>query len=59
MFSFSFEGDFDKIPGIFASLGIPILAKERNKFHPLFIAGGAAIASNPKALSLIFACTSC
>ena len=54
MFSFSFEGDFDKIPGIFASLGLPILAKERNKHHPLLIAGGAAIASNPKALSLIF-----
>lgn len=54
MFSFSFEGDFDKIPGIFASLGIPVLAKERNKHHPLFIAGGAAVASNPQALSLIF-----
>ena len=54
MFSFSFEGDFDKIPGIFASLGLPILAKERNKHHPLLIAGGAAIASNPKALSLVF-----
>ena len=54
MFSFSFEGDFDKIPGIFASLGLPVLAKDRNKHHPLLIAGGAAIASNPKALSLIF-----
>ena len=54
MFSFSFEGDFDKIPGIFASLGLPVLAKNRNKYHPLLIAGGAAIASNPKALSLIF-----
>lgn len=54
MFSFSFEGDFDKIPGIFASLGIPVLAKDRNKHHPLMIAGGAAIASNPRALSLVF-----
>ncbi len=54
MFSFSFEGDFDKIPGIFASLGLPVLAKDRNKYHPLLIAGGAAIASNPKALSLVF-----
>ena len=54
MFSFSFEGDFDKIPGIFASLGIPVLAKDRNKHHPLLVAGGAAIASNPKALSLVF-----
>lgn len=54
MFSFSFEGDFDKIPGIFASLGIPVLAKNRNKHHPLMVAGGAAIASNPQALSLVF-----
>ena len=54
MFSFSFEGDFDKIPGIFASLGIPVLSKERNRHHPLLIAGGAAIASNPQALSLVF-----
>lgn len=54
MFSFSFEGDFDKIPGIFASLGIPVLAKDRNKYHPLMIAGGAAIASNSLALSQVF-----
>ena len=54
MFSFSFEGDFDKIPGIFASLGLPVLAKDRNKHHPLLVAGGAAITSNPKALSLVF-----
>ncbi len=54
MFSFSFEGDFDKIPGLFASLGFPVLASERNKRHPLLIAGGAAIASNAPALSLIF-----
>lgn len=54
MFSFSFEGDFDKIPGIFASLGLPVLAKDRNKYHPLLIAGGAAIASNPQALSQVF-----
>lgn len=54
MFSFSFEGDFDKIPGLFASLGFPVLASERNKRHPVLIAGGAAVASNAPALSLIF-----
>lgn len=54
MFSFSYEGDFDKIPGIFAALGMPVHAADRNKFHPLLIAGGAAVASNPQAISRIF-----
>jgi len=54
MFSFSYEGDFDKIPGIFAALGIPVLSEERNRHHPLMIAGGAAVASNAPALSQIF-----
>ena len=54
MFSFSYEGDFDKIPGIFAALGIPVVAEERNRYHPLLVAGGAAVASNAPALSLIF-----
>ncbi len=54
MFSFSYEGDFDKIPGLFSSLGLPVLSSERNPHHPLLIAGGAAIASNPAALSRIF-----
>lgn len=54
MFSFSYEGDFDKLPGIFAALGMPVHASERNRFHPVLMAGGAAIASNPEALSGIF-----
>lgn len=54
MFSFSYEGDFEKIPGIFAALGMPVRATERNRFHPVLIAGGAAVASNPAALSQIF-----
>ncbi len=54
MFSFSYEGDFEKIPGIFSALGIPVRASERNRFHPLLIAGGAAVASNHHALSAIF-----
>ncbi|MFA7146047.1 MAG: B12-binding domain-containing radical SAM protein [Candidatus Ozemobacteraceae bacterium] len=54
MFSFSFEGDFDKIPGIFAALGMPVIASERSNRHPILIAGGAAVASNSAALSLIF-----
>jgi radical SAM superfamily enzyme YgiQ (UPF0313 family) len=54
LFSFSYEGDFDKIPGIFSALGIPINAAERNRHHPLMIAGGAAVASNAPALAQIF-----
>lgn len=54
MFSFSYEGDFDKIPGIFAALGIPVMTAERNRHHPILMAGGAAVASNADALSLIF-----
>ncbi len=54
MFSFSYEGDFDKIPGLFSALGLPVLACERNRHHPLLIAGGAAVASNAPAMSRIF-----
>ena len=54
LFSFSYEGDFDKIPGIFSALGIPVKAEKRNKHHPLLIAGGAATASNAEALEKIF-----
>lgn len=54
MFSFSYEGDFDKIPGIFSAIGLPVMAEERNRHHPLLIAGGAAVASNAPALSQIF-----
>lgn len=54
MFSFSYEGDFDKIPGIFSALGLPVHSSRRHKMHPLLIAGGAAVASNSRALSNIF-----
>lgn len=54
MFSFSYEGDFDKIPGVFSALGLPVHSNRRNKMHPLLIAGGAAVASNSMALSNIF-----
>jgi radical SAM superfamily enzyme YgiQ (UPF0313 family) len=54
LFSFSYEGDFDKIPGLFSALGLPIKSEKRNRHHPLLIAGGAAVAANPAALSRIF-----
>lgn len=53
-FSFSYEGDFDIIPAIFGAMGIPVNSKDRNKNHPLLVCGGAAVASNPKAMSNIF-----
>ncbi len=54
LFSFSYEGDFDKIPGLFSALGLPIKSEKRNRHHPLLIAGGAAVAANQLALSKIF-----
>ncbi|HOY66098.1 MAG TPA: radical SAM protein [Candidatus Ozemobacteraceae bacterium] len=54
-FSFSFEGDFDRIPAIFGPLGLPVEAARRRRGRfPLLIAGGAAVAANAPALSRIF-----
>jgi len=53
-FSFSVESDFAAIPRILGPLGIPILAEKRTKRHPLLMAGGAAVGSNPQALSRVF-----
>ncbi|MFH1075336.1 MAG: radical SAM protein [Pseudomonadota bacterium] len=55
-FSVSFENDYPNIPGILASSGIPIRASERNKGHPLIIAGGVAPALNPEPISLFIDC---
>jgi len=54
-FSFSFEGDFDRIPAIFGPLGLPVEAARRRRGRfPLLLAGGAAVAANAPALSRIF-----
>lgn len=54
-FSFSFEGDFDRIPAIFGPLGLPVEAARRRRGRfPLLVAGGAAVAANAPALSRIF-----
>ena len=54
-FSISFECDFDSIPVILGPLGIPIKRCSRQSGrYPLLIVGGAAVASNPHALSDIF-----
>ncbi|MBI3038764.1 radical SAM protein [bacterium] len=53
-FSLSFEDSFDKFPALFSALGIPINAEKRKSRLPLLLAGGAAVASNPRALSRVF-----
>lgn len=53
--SFSYEGDFLNLPALLGPLGIPVLAAERRRGRfPLLMAGGAAIGSNPRALSRVF-----
>ncbi|MFZ2955821.1 MAG: radical SAM protein [Candidatus Ozemobacteraceae bacterium] len=54
-FSLSFEGDFPAIAAVLGPLGIPVLASERKRGRfPLLLAGGAAVGSNPPALSRVF-----
>ncbi len=51
-FSISFEGDFDRLPGILGPLGIPLRAADRRPGRfPLLVVGGAGVAANPAALS--------
>ncbi|MCE1247141.1 MAG: B12-binding domain-containing radical SAM protein [Firmicutes bacterium] len=50
-FSVSFEMDYLNIPKILELAGIPCGRRERNSFHPLIIAGGAAVSLNPEIIS--------
>ncbi|NLI77417.1 MAG: radical SAM protein [Candidatus Riflebacteria bacterium] len=53
-FSISFEGDFDRLPGILGPLGIPLRAADRRRGRfPLLVAGGAGVGANPAALSAL------
>jgi radical SAM superfamily enzyme YgiQ (UPF0313 family) len=47
-FSASFEPDYLNIPTILALARIPLYAADRNRSHPLIIAGGAALFINPE-----------
>lgn len=53
-FSFSFEGDFDRLPGILGPLGVPCVAAKRSRRHPILLAGGAGVGANPRALARVF-----
>ncbi len=54
-FSLSFEGDFDRIPPILRTLGIPLDSGKRRKGrYPVLVSGGAGVAANPPAISRIF-----
>jgi radical SAM superfamily enzyme YgiQ (UPF0313 family) len=50
-FSVSFELDYPKILHILHAAGIPLHTSERNESHPLIIAGGPCIFSNPEPIA--------
>jgi radical SAM superfamily enzyme YgiQ (UPF0313 family) len=47
-FSLSFETDYLHILDILAAAHVPLLAREREEYHPLVIAGGPATFLNPE-----------
>lgn len=55
-FSISYELDYFNVVSILRNSGIPLHAAQRNKTHPLVIAGGPCITANPVPLSPFFDC---
>jgi radical SAM superfamily enzyme YgiQ (UPF0313 family) len=55
-FSISYELDYFNVISLLKQSGIPIYAKDRNKPHPIVIAGGPCIISNPVPLSPFLDC---
>jgi len=55
-FSISYELDIFNVVKVLEAAGIPVYASERNENHPLVIAGGAAVTSNPKPLAPFMDC---
>ena len=53
-FSLSFENDYPNICKILKLSNIPCFSEERNKYHPLIIAGGACMCFNPEPVAPIF-----
>lgn len=53
-FSISFENDYPNIPKILTLSNIPLFYYERNKYHPILIAGGACMFFNPEPIASIF-----
>ncbi len=46
--SVSFETDYLNIPKLLRLAKIPVMASERNNWHPLIVMGGAAAFLNPE-----------
>ena len=55
-FSLSYELDYFNIIPILKASGIPLYAIDRDETHPLVIAGGPCITTNPMPLSPFFDC---
>lgn len=53
-FSLSFENDYPNILRILKISNIPFCSNERNKYHPLLIAGGACMFFNPEPVAPFF-----
>jgi radical SAM superfamily enzyme YgiQ (UPF0313 family) len=53
-FSLSFENDYPNILTMLDLGRIPILAEERNEYHPLIMAGGVATFLNPEPIAPFF-----
>jgi radical SAM superfamily enzyme YgiQ (UPF0313 family) len=53
-FSVSYELDYFNVARILKASGIPLYAAERDRRHPLVIAGGPGITANPMPLSPFF-----
>ncbi|MFH1485296.1 MAG: radical SAM protein [Chloroflexota bacterium] len=50
-FSISYELDYFNVVRLLNSIGMPLFADERDERHPLVIAGGPCITSNPEPLA--------
>jgi len=55
-FSVSYELDYFNVARILKASGIPLYAAERDRRHPLVIAGGPCVIANPMPLSPFFDC---
>lgn len=55
-FSVTYELDYFHVVQMLKASGIPLYAADRDRWHPLVIAGGPAITANPLPLSPFFDC---
>lgn len=55
-FSVSYELDYFNIAPVLKASGIPLYSRDRDETHPLVIAGGPCITTNPMPLSPFFDC---